>query len=423
MNVIVSPARSLSGEVRVPPSKAQTHRALFAGLLSRGTTIIHNPLSCDDTKASLNAVSSLGAKLHLDKETWKVEGDGMPHPPSGRIECGESGVTLRFTIPIASLVRLDVYLGGSARLMQRPLRPLSEAMKQLGVSVHTEGNEVEVKGAPVKGGRVQIAGNVSSQFISGLLFAGPLMDEGLEIIVTSSLQSRGYVALTIEAMRRHGISVQTNGEMSLFHVAPNQTYSAADHTISGDYGSAAFLMSAAAVTGSRITLTGLSQSESEPDSAFLEILAQMGVRPSFSAEGLQVEGGKLKAAKVTISDCPDLGPVTAVLGTCAEGKTEIVGAERLRYKESDRLAAIASELRKLGGKVEVADDGLVVSGPNTLRGGTVESHGDHRIAMALAVAALTAANPVTIRNAQSVSKSYPTFFDDIRSLGGEVVER
>ena len=423
MNVIVSPARSLSGEVRVPPSKAQTHRALFAGLLSRGTTIIRNPLSCDDTKASLNAVASLGAKLHFDKEAWKVEGDGMPHAPSGRIECGESGVTLRFTIPIASLVGVDVYLGGSAGLMQRPLRPLSEAMKQLGVSVYIEGNEVEVKSAPVKGGKVEIAGNVSSQFISGLLFAGPLMDQGLEIIVTSSLQSRGYVALTIEAMRRHGIRVQTNGELSLFHVAPNQRYSAADHTIPGDYGSAAFLMSAAAVTGSRITLTGLSQSESDPDSAFLEILAQMGVRPTFSAEGLQVEGGKLKAAKVNISDCPDLGPVTAVLGTCAEGKTEIVGAERLRYKESDRLAAIASELRRLGGKVEVADDGLVVSGPTTLRGGTVESHGDHRIAMALAVAALTAANPVTIRNAQSVSKSYPTFFDDIRSLGGEVAER
>jgi 3-phosphoshikimate 1-carboxyvinyltransferase len=420
---LISPTRSLSGRVQAPPSKAQTHRALFAGLLSCGTTTIHNPLSCDDTKASANTVSSLGAKLQLDRETWKVEGDGMPHPPSERIDCGESGVTLRFTIPIASLVEEDVKLSGSAGLMRRPLQPLIEAMNQLGVSIDPAGLEVKVKAASVKGGRVQIPGNVSSQFISGLLFAGPLMKEGLEISVTSPLESRGYVALTIETLKQHGINVQKNREMSLFHVAPHQTYWSADHTIPGDYSSAAFLMSAAAVTGSRIIITGLSQDEWDPDSAFLKILNQMGARSSFSSVGLHVEGLTLKASKVNISNCPDLGPVIAVLGACADGKTEITGAERLRYKESDRLTAIASELTRLGGEVKVTDDGMIVSGPSNLRGGTVDSHGDHRIAMALVVAALNAAEPITIRNAQSVNKSYPTFFDDIRSLGVEVTER
>jgi len=422
LNVLVNPTRSLSGIVRAPPSKAQTHRALYAGLLSRGTTVIHNPLVSDDTKASLNAVSAFGARVRFERESWKLESDGVPHQPAGRVECGESGVTLRFTIPIASLVGVDVSLSGSARLLQRPLQPLVEAMKQLGVGINA-GEEVTVKAACVKGGSVRIPGDVSSQFISGLLFAGPLMEEGLDVIVTSSLESRGYVALTIETMRQHGVTVRTDGGMSLFQVAPHQKYRSVDHTIPGDYSSAAFLMSAAAVTDSRITITGLSQTGSDPDSAFLEILTKMGVRTSFSSDGLHVEGRGLKASKVNISSCPDLGPVTAVLGVFADGKTEITGAERLRYKESDRLAAIASELRRLGAEVEETDGGLVVSGPSTLRGGIVESHGDHRIAMALAVTALNATDSVTIRNAQSVNKSYPTFFDDIRSLGVEVTER
>ena len=422
MNVVINPTRSVSGVVKVPPSKAQTHRALFAGLLSEGTTSIDNPLSCDDTKASTNAISAMGAKLQFEKEKWRVESDGMLHPPSGTIDCGESGVTLRFTIPIASLVGVDVRLTGAPRLMRRPLQPLINAMNQMGVSV-VAGSEVAVKSASVKGGVVNIPGNVSSQFISGLLFAAPLMEEGLEIIVTSLLESRGYVALTIAVMKQHGVNVQTNSEMSYFRVASRQRYRSADHTIPGDYSSAAFLIAAAAVTGSTITVAGLSQNESDPDSAFLHILTQMGVRSTFSRDGLHVEGRRLKASKVNISNCPDLGPVTAVLGTCADGKTEITGAERLRYKESDRLATIASELKSLGAEVQVTQDGLVVSGPSPLRGGTVESHGDHRIAMALAVAALNAKNTVTIRNAESVNKSYPTFFNDIRSLGVEIAER
>jgi len=423
LNVVISPTHSLSGKVRAPPAKAQTHRALFAGLLSHGTTTIHNPLSCDDTKASADAISSLGAKLQFDRESWRVESDGIPHPPRGKIECGASGVTLRFTIPITSLVGVDVNLSGSSGLMRRPLQPLIETMKQLDVGVDVSGLEVRVKASPAKGGSVQIPGNVSSQFISGLLFAGPLMKEGLDIRVTSPLESRGYVALTIETLKRHRIDVQENSEMSRFRVAPGQSYCPAKHTIPGDYSSAAFLMSAAAVTGSSIIIAGLSQDEPDPDSAILKILTQMGVRSSFSSDGLQVEGRALKGAKVNISNCPDLGPVVAVLGACAEGKTEITGAERLRYKESDRLAAIALELIRLGAEVNVKDDGLVVSGPCALRGGTVESHSDHRIAMALAVAALNAADAVTIQNAESVNKSYPAFFDDFRSLGVEIIER
>ena len=422
MKVVVTPTHSLSGKVAAPPSKAQTHRALFAGLLSKGTTTIHNPLLSDDTKATARAVSSLGATLHFNQKTWRVDSDGKLHAPSGRIDCGESGVTLRFTIPIAALLREDVRFGGTPGLMRRPLQPLIEAMKQLGITILVDG-EVVVNSGPAKGGAVQIPGNVSSQFISGLLFAGPLMEGGLEITVSSWLESRGYVSLTIDTMKRHGILVKTNSEMSQFHVSFQHGYRPTEHVIPGDYSSAAFLLSAAAVTGSSITLTGLSPNESDPDSAFLSILTRMGVRSSFFDDGLHVEGGNLKASKVNIGDCPDLGPIIATLGTYADGKTEITGGERLRYKESDRLSAITSELRMLGAKVEETHDGLVIFGPSKLQGGTVKSHGDHRIAMALAIGALNATGPVTILDAESVNKSYPSFFEDIRSLGVEVTER
>jgi len=423
LNVSITPTRTISGEVKAPPSKARTHRALFAGLLSSGRTVVHNPLSCNDTKATANAVSSLGARLEFGMERWSVEGNGVPCPPRDGIECGQSGVTLRFTIPIASLVGSEVRLKGSEGLMHRPLGPLIEAMGQLGVEVGVVGDEVRVKSGPPTGGRVRLPGNVSSQFISGLLLAGPLMNDGLEVELVTPLESCDYVSLTIETLKQHGIDVQTERGMSFFHVTPRQTYRATAHTIPGDYSSAAFLISAAAVTRSKLLITGLPPQESEPDSAFLNVLAQMGVVPEFSSEGLRVEGRRLKAAKVNIKNCPDLGPVLAVLGTYADGQTEITGAERLRFKESDRLAAITSELRTLGAKVEETDDSLLVSGPSALNGGTVESHDDHRIAMALAVAALNANNEVTIHGAECVNKSYPTFFDDIRALGVGVVER
>jgi 3-phosphoshikimate 1-carboxyvinyltransferase len=396
---------------------------LFAGLLSKGSTLISNPLICNDTKATVNAISCLGAKVSYEPRSWSVESNAVLSTPDRNIECGESGVTLRFTIPIASLLGSEVRLNGSAVLMQRPLQPLIEAMEQLGVSVELDGFVATVKAGSAKGGSVQLPGNVSSQFISGLLLAAPLMEKGLHVEVTSLMESRGYVSLTIEAMRRHGVEVQSNRDMSSFQVAPDQTYHPAEHSIPGDYSSAAFLISAAILTGSKISVTGLSEREADPDSEFLRILARMGAVSEFSSNKLRLRVGELRGTRVDISNCPDLGPVMAVLGSHADGETEITGAERLRYKESDRLSAIATELKRLGADVSETGTGLLLSGPSKLHGGTVGSHGDHRIAMALAVAALDASENVTIRDAECVNKSYPTFFDDLRSVGVEVNER
>lgn len=421
MKVTIIPTANLSGEITAPPSKAQTHRALVAGLLSEGTTTIVNPLSCDDTEATANAVSALGARLSRREHTWRILGTGRPRTPASEIHCGESGVTLRFMIPIVSLAGGKSTLLGKESLMRRPLEPMVDAMRELGVKLNVERGAVRVNGGPPKGGTIRIRGDLSSQFISGLLLAGPNLENGLRLELVSPLESRNYVSLTTETMQRHGIKVQANSEMTRFEIVPGQRYLPTDHRIAGDFSSAAFSISAAAITNSRVLVHGLSQSSEEPDAVLLSILSQMGVKIRFQDDGVLVEGGELKATSIDLRECPDLGPVAAVLGCYAEGETRISGAARLRYKESDRLAAITSELGSLGADIIEREDGWIVRGPSSLTGGEVRSHGDHRIAMALSVAALGANSKIAIEDAECVSKSYPNFFEDLRSLGVDVI--
>ncbi len=420
MNVTITPKRQLSGTITAPPSKAQTHRALFAGLLSKGTTRIDNPLSCDDTEATAKCISALGAQIVRQGRIWNVQGKGFPNPPQEEIQCGESGVTLRFLIPIVSLTGRRVALGAKCNLLKRPLQPLASAMEQLGVKLTVNDDSVVLDGEVPEGGSVSVRGDVSSQFISGLILAGPLMKKGLRLDLTTRLESRGYVSLTMDAMEKHGVHARTDGEMSFFEVTPNERYVSAEHSISGDYSSAAFPLSAAAITNSCVVVRGLAAPNHEPDGVVLGLLSQMGAAARLVDDGVLVEGVGLKAARIDIHDSPDLGPVAAVLGCYADGETTICGASRLRFKESDRLTSISDELVALGANVTETEDGFRIHGPASLRGGVVQSHGDHRIAMALTVAALGADGRVEIQGAECVSKSYPTFFDDMRALGVEV---
>ena len=381
-----------------------------------------NPLSCDDTEATTAAISSLGAKLERGPNVWAIHGNGRPTALRKEIQCGESGVTLRFTIPIASLTGEKIKFSGQEGLMGRPIGPLAEAMKQLGVDVEESRNGVVVEGGPPKGGRVSIPGDVSSQFISGLLLAAPLMEGELNLELTSPLESKSYVSLTIDVMKRHGVEVSSNGKMSTFSV-PLQLYKPVVHKVSGDFSSAAFAMSAAAITDSKLLIRGLSRDSHEPDSVMVGILSRMGVEARSLPEGVLVEGARLTGISVDLRDCPDLGPIVAVLGCYAKGRTQITGAGRLRYKESNRLEAIASELGALGADIEETEDGLIMFGPCPLEAGIVDSHDDHRIAMALSIAAIRAKDQVVIKHAECVNKSYPTFFNDLRSLGVEIVDR
>jgi 3-phosphoshikimate 1-carboxyvinyltransferase len=226
----------------------------------------------------------------------------------------------------------------------------------------------------------------------------------------------------MEVMKHHGIQVRVNEEMTRFEVQPKQTYAPAVDHIPCDFSSASFIMCAAAITNSKVLIRGLLQENSQPDSVMVHVLSKMGITTQFTPGGLLLEGGQLNGITIDISDFPDLGPVLAVLGCYADGETRITGAGRLRYKESDRLNAVASELRVLGGEIEETDESLLVHGPRSLQGGRVRSHGDHRIAMALSAAALGAKGQVLIEHAECVSKSYPTFFNDMRSLGVEVFD-
>jgi 3-phosphoshikimate 1-carboxyvinyltransferase len=293
-------------------------------------------------------------------------------------------------------------------------------MRQLGIELTIGRESVTVDGRTPKGGTIRIQGDVSSQFISGLLFAGPLMERGMTLIITSKLESKSYVRLTIGTMREHGIEVSTDHDMTQFDVRSGQVYLPADHRISGDFSSAAFFLAAAAITNSHILIRNMQPNSLEPDSKMIEFMNRMGARVVFQDDGLKVEGGTLRGIELDISGCPDLGPIIAVLACFAHGQTKITGAARLRYKESDRLAAISSELNSLGADVKETQDGLLVHGLSSLRGGTVRSHGDHRIAMALGVAALRANGKITIEHAESVRKSYPRFFEDLQSLGVEI---
>jgi len=346
----------------------------------------------------------------------------MPKPPKSEIDCGESGASLRFLIPIAAMTHSEATLTGRGTLLRRPLDPLIEAMEQLGVSLSLSRDRVQLGGGVPAGGDIKIQGNVSSQFISGLLFAAPLMKNGLRIQLTSRLESRRYVSLTIETLRKHGVNVRFDPELSSFSVNPGQRYSPASHEIPGDYSSAAFPLAAAALAGSKVVVRGLPTNNNElPDAEFIEILREMGANVSVDGDRVMVSRGRLRAVDLDIRECPDLGPVTTVLEASAEGEGRLMGAARLRFKESDRLTAMVSELKSLGADIAEIDDGLMTRGPNRLSGGTVSSHGDHRVAMALAVAAIKASRPVIIEGAESVSKSYPRFFDDLRSLGVDLI--
>ena len=327
---------------------------------------------------------------------------------------------MRFAIPILSLIGDETVLKADESLIRRPIEPLVDALKQLNVSLSVKDRMVIVSGGPAEGGTVTVRGDVSSQFISGLLLAGTVMKKGIKLEVRSPLESRNYVLLTVEALRRHGVNVNVNRDFSLFEVPSGQKVKPTTDEISGDYSSASYHLCAAAITGSSLTVNNLSQTL-EPDSVIVNLLSRMGLKINVYGDSVIVSGDKLKATDVDIRGCPDLGPIIAVLACYADGTTRITGARRLRYKESDRLASMRSELASLGGEVTETEDGLVLNGPITLTGGIVKSHGDHRVAMALSIAALGAKKGVSIKGAECVSKSYPNFFEDLRSIGVKVV--
>ena len=400
MNAVIHPGL-LRGGVRVPPSKSVAHRVLIAAALADAPTEIEISALNEDILATIGCLRALGAEIERTDAGLRVspirraacaESAGGVGPCV--LNCGESGSTLRFMLPVAAALGADCVFTGGGRLPERPNRILTDALNAHGVCAERELLPIRLSGR-LTGGTYAVAGNVSSQYITGLLLALPLCAEDSEIVLTKALESASYVGVTLEMLAAFGVRVLETPRG--WHVPGGQRYRSPVR-VEGDWSAAAFWLTANAL-GSRVECEGLNADSAQGDRAIVRMLNGLG-------------------GEIDVSDTPDLVPALAVAAAAHPGRTHITGAARLRVKESDRLRAVANLLRALGGQVEELSDGLIIDGGRPFTGGTVNGVNDHRIVMAAAVAATVAQGDVTIVDTQAVAKSYPGFFEEFRRLGG-----
>jgi len=405
-----------NGTVNVPPSKSDVHRAIICAAMANGVSRISPVALSNDIKATIGCIKALGADAVLENNVLTVDGTNMYKNKTALLDCGESGSTLRFFIPIAAVGNINATFVGKGKLPQRPIGIFTEALPKAGTVCKTEGGlPLEIKGQ-LKSGIFKIPGNVSSQFITGLLLALPILDGDSEIVLTSPLESVGYIAMTIRTMKQFGVNIQATEKG--WHIKGGQSYKTCDYTTDGDWSQAAFFMVLGAVSG-KVTVKGVAKDSTQGDKKCAEILARFGAKVTQLDNEVTVEKGELKAITIDASQIPDLVPVLSVCAAFAEGTTRIINAERLRIKECDRLKATAELLNNLGGKVKELSDGLEITGVSSLKGGNVNGYNDHRIVMSAAVCAARSDEDITATFAMSINKSYPDFYIDYNSIGGK----
>ena len=408
----IQPSR-LQGSVTVPPSKSMAHRALLCAGLAAGTTQIQGILPSQDMEATCRALTALGASIARQGSLARVQGvAGRPKAPQGPVDCGESGSTLRFLIPAFALASAPARLTGRGRLPQRPLGPYGAIFHGQGLPFTQDETGVSFQG-PLAPGDYTLPGDVSSQFISGLLFALPLLPGDSHIRIQPPFESRGYVNMTLQVMDAFGVQAAFLDGLTL-HVPGNQLFTApaAPFLVEGDDSQAAFFLTLDAILGD-VSVAGLSLRSIQGDRVMGEILARCGHVPGQPPR-------PLAPFVADLGDCPDLGPILMTLGLFCQGESRLLNAGRLRLKESDRGTAMAQELSKLGGQASLAGDEIRIRQSRLRPGPALSSHGDHRIAMALAVAALGARIPADIQGAEAVEKSYPDFWKDLAAIGARV---
>lgn len=405
-----------NGTVNVPPSKSDVHRAIICAAMANGVSRISPVALSNDIKATIGCIKALGADAVLENNVLTVDGTNMYKNKTALLDCGESGSTLRFFIPIAAVGNINATFVGKGKLPQRPIGIFTEALPKAGTVCKTEGGlPLEIKGQ-LKSGIFEIPGNVSSQFITGLLLALPILEGDSEIVLTSPLESVGYIAMTIRTMKQFGVNIDTTEKG--WHIKGGQSYKTCDYTTDGDWSQAAFFMVLGAVSG-KVTIKGVAKDSTQGDKKCAEILARFGAKVTQLDNEVTVEKGELKAITIDASQIPDLVPVLSVCAAFAEGTTKIINAERLRIKECDRLKATAELLNNLGGKVKELSDGLEITGVSSLKGGNVNGYNDHRIVMSAAVCAARSDEDITATFAMSINKSYPDFYIDYNSIGGK----
>jgi len=403
----------IDGEIRAPSSKSMMIRATAAGLLSGGETRITNSSFCDDALASLSIIESLGADVAKLDQDLIIKG-GLGPIRTHYLDCRESGLCIRMYTPIAGLRTEKITLSGSGSLLNRPMGMMERPLSQLGCYCQTNSEHlpVQVKG-PLKGGGVQVDGSQSSQFLTGLLMALPLCKNDSEVTVRN-LKSKPYIAMTLSLLSAFGISIDYEEDFSQFYIKGSQHFQCKPYRVEGDWSGASFFLVAGALGGC-VKIHNLSMQSIQADKRILDALEQMGAKISTKDDMVVVEQGHLNAFEFDAAQCPDLFPPLAALACFCQGRTEIHGVERLSIKESNRAESLLNEFRKIGAEITIEGNKMIVDG-NSLEGGSIDSHGDHRIAMAAAVAGLCSHKGVALYDWKCVSKSYPGFFEDLESI-------
>lgn len=413
-DVTIKPS-CLKGSVQAPPSKSDVHRAIICSALAKGRSTVSPVAFSEDILATLDCIKALGAEVSVSKNTVSIDSEGIFNVEKAEMNCRESGSTLRFFIPVAAAGGVSAVFNGKGRLPERPLGVYTDILPEHGVECRTKGGlPFEIKGK-LTPGTFNVPGDVSSQFITGLLFALPLAEGDSVIHLMSPLQSKGYIDMTIAVQKRFGVEIEQAGND--FIIKGNQSYTPCDYKTEGDWSQAAFFLVGGAING-EVTVTGINKNSYQGDKEIADILKRFGAEIEQSDTSVHCSAKPLHGINIDASQIPDLVPVIAVCASYAEGKTVIYNAQRVRLKESDRLAAIANCLNKCGAKVEETDDGLVIYGVKNIAGGMTDGYNDHRIVMSMAIASLKSKNGVTVSDRESISKSYSEFFDDYRSVGG-----
>lgn len=418
MKVKIIPNINNNKSIRIPSSKSVAHRNVICASLSSGLSIIENIDLSNDIEATISCMEALGAKINVINNKLYIEGiKDFNIKDNLIINCEESGSTLRFLIPIFALFDKEVVFKGKGRLLERPLDIYKEIFDKQGLLFSLENDGLHIKG-PIKPDEFVINGNVSSQFISGLLFALPLLNEDSYIRIIPPFESKSYVDITLDILEKFGIKIVKINKFE-YKILKNQTYTSGVYFTEGDFSQMSFFL-ALGLINSELKIEGLNANSLQGDKEIIEIVSKMNGKVS---EDFRCFKSDLISTEIDLNNCPDLGPIIMAIATQATGKTHIFNAKRLRIKESDRIFAMESELKKLGCNISSNYDEVFIEGKTEIEGNVVvNSHNDHRIVMALSILSTIAKNAVTIENAEAINKSYPNFFNDLRKLGIEVIE-
>ncbi len=417
MNVIITPNK-LSGDVIIPPSKSLSHRAIIAASLAEGESVISNVLLSKDILATIDSMRACGATIDIDNDKLYIKGS-KAFRKCNIIDANESGSTIRFMIPIALVCGDKITFTGKNNLVNRPLDPFLEIFDRDNIKYNKNDKylPLEVEGA-LKPGYYPIRGDISSQFITGLLYALPLLDGDSVIEITTNLESKGYIDLTLDILSKFGIEI-INEDYHKFYIKGNQKYMPNDYEIEGDFSQSAFFL-VADMLGAHINLKAMNLSSFQGDKKILDDIKVFGGNVEVNTNYINCIANSINGATIDFSQSPDLGPALTVLASLAKGESNFINASRLRIKECDRITCMKEELNKLGANIKELPDGMIINGVVRLKGNIVDSHNDHRVAMALAMASLKCDGEIKILNAQCVSKSFPHFWEVFEALGGKI---